>query len=178
MLHGAVARDAAYFTELHGHRPCLATVLAGDDPASHTYVRMKRNRCAEVGMDADGVTMHSFAAMSFGEKGSIPARPTGFFASSMPTTSRSPVDGRRPMTIAVLLAQTLAAAESVHSGWRHTGPGPRRRAPLDRAYSLRSCTDPVLSGRWRSACMTMLCLPPVRKSFSGGGFRGDAATLR
>jgi methylenetetrahydrofolate dehydrogenase (NADP+) / methenyltetrahydrofolate cyclohydrolase len=33
-----------------GKRPCLATVLVGDDPASHTYVRMKASRCAEVGI--------------------------------------------------------------------------------------------------------------------------------
>ncbi len=33
-----------------GRVPCLATVLVGDDPASHTYVRMKANRCAEVGI--------------------------------------------------------------------------------------------------------------------------------
>lgn len=30
--------------------PSLATVLVGDDPASATYVRMKRRRCEEVGM--------------------------------------------------------------------------------------------------------------------------------
>ncbi len=30
--------------------PCLATVLVGADPASATYVRMKRKRCADVGM--------------------------------------------------------------------------------------------------------------------------------
>src|ERR1700752_2649649 len=29
---------------------CLATVLVGDDPASKTYVRMKANRCADVGI--------------------------------------------------------------------------------------------------------------------------------
>lgn len=33
-----------------GKTPCLATVLVGDDPASHTYVRMKANRCADVGI--------------------------------------------------------------------------------------------------------------------------------
>lgn len=107
-----------------GVTPCLATVLVGDDPASHTYVRMKAKRCAEAGIeslrlelpaasttsdviehitalsqdpqvhgillqhpvpahideraafeaiapakDVDGVTMHSFAAMAFGEPG-------------------------------------------------------------------------------------------------------------
>jgi methylenetetrahydrofolate dehydrogenase (NADP+)/methenyltetrahydrofolate cyclohydrolase len=30
--------------------PALATVIVGDDPASHTYVRMKRKRCEDVGM--------------------------------------------------------------------------------------------------------------------------------
>jgi methylenetetrahydrofolate dehydrogenase (NADP+) / methenyltetrahydrofolate cyclohydrolase len=32
-------------------KPCLATVLVGEDPASVTYVRMKRNRAAEAGID-------------------------------------------------------------------------------------------------------------------------------
>jgi len=30
--------------------PCLATVMVGEDPASQTYTRMKRNRCEKVGM--------------------------------------------------------------------------------------------------------------------------------
>lgn len=47
-----VTRETAQFTQIHGRRPCLATVLVGDDPSSHTYVRMKRNRCAEVGMES------------------------------------------------------------------------------------------------------------------------------
>lgn len=33
-----------------GITPCLATVLVGADPASATYVRMKRKRCADIGM--------------------------------------------------------------------------------------------------------------------------------
>lgn len=41
---------AAAFTTRTGTPPTLATVLVGDDPASHTYVRMKANRCAEVGV--------------------------------------------------------------------------------------------------------------------------------
>lgn len=35
-----------------GIRPCLATVLVGDNPASATYVRNKQNACAEVGITA------------------------------------------------------------------------------------------------------------------------------
>src|SRR6266568_7087564 len=34
----------------HGVTPTLATILVGDDPASATYVRMKRNACKRVGM--------------------------------------------------------------------------------------------------------------------------------
>jgi len=33
-----------------GNTPTLATVIVGDDPASRTYVRMKRRRCDEVGI--------------------------------------------------------------------------------------------------------------------------------
>lgn len=40
-----------------GRRPCLATVLVGDDPASATYVAMKRRRCARLGLDSRAVTM-------------------------------------------------------------------------------------------------------------------------
>ncbi|WP_413768933.1 tetrahydrofolate dehydrogenase/cyclohydrolase catalytic domain-containing protein [Rhodococcus pyridinivorans] len=45
-LLNAISRETSKFTVQHGRRPCLATVLVGDDPASHTYVRMKRNGCA------------------------------------------------------------------------------------------------------------------------------------
>ncbi|MBX6389460.1 MAG: bifunctional 5,10-methylene-tetrahydrofolate dehydrogenase/5,10-methylene-tetrahydrofolate cyclohydrolase [Frankia sp.] len=45
-----VEREVAEFVASHGRVPVLATVLVGDDPASHTYVRMKANRCARVGM--------------------------------------------------------------------------------------------------------------------------------
>lgn len=47
-----VREDVTAFTEAHGRAPLLATVLVGDDPASHTYVRMKANRCAKVGMQS------------------------------------------------------------------------------------------------------------------------------
>jgi len=127
-----VAESAADFLRHAGRRPCLATVLVGDDPASVTYVKMKRNRSAKVGIesrhvalpaattteeliaaltalsadpgidgillqhpvpqhideraafeaiapdkDVDGVTMHSFAAMSFNEPGFASCTPAG-----------------------------------------------------------------------------------------------------
>lgn len=40
------------FDTTTGRKPCLATVLVGDDPASHTYVRMKANRCRTAGLDS------------------------------------------------------------------------------------------------------------------------------
>jgi methylenetetrahydrofolate dehydrogenase (NADP+)/methenyltetrahydrofolate cyclohydrolase len=44
------ASDAAAFQRTSGRQPCLATVLVGDDPASHTYVRMKVNRSRAAGI--------------------------------------------------------------------------------------------------------------------------------
>jgi methylenetetrahydrofolate dehydrogenase (NADP+) / methenyltetrahydrofolate cyclohydrolase len=129
---GHSADLAAAITDRTGTVPCLATVLVGDDPASVTYVRMKRARCAKAGIrsrhhqlpattttaqlvdaiaelsrdpdvhgillqhptpahideraafeaiapakDVDGVTMHSFAAMSFGLPGFLSCTPGG-----------------------------------------------------------------------------------------------------
>lgn len=126
------ARRAADFESRTGRKPCLATVLVGDDPASATYVRMKARRCEQAniesrrvflsanttteelvgavtklsddpavdgillqhpvpahvderaafeaitpGKDVDGVTMHSFAAMAFGQPGFAACTPGG-----------------------------------------------------------------------------------------------------
>ena len=40
-----------------GIYPTLATILVGQDPASETYVKMKRNTCARVGMKSIAVEM-------------------------------------------------------------------------------------------------------------------------
>lgn len=37
--------------------PVLATILVGDDPASATYVKMKGNACARIGMDSRRVVL-------------------------------------------------------------------------------------------------------------------------
>lgn len=123
---------AAEVTGRTGTRPCLATVLVGDDPASATYVRMKQARCRTAGIDSrhvalpasatttevvaavnalsqdhdvhgillqhpvphgvderaafeaidpakdvDGVTLHSYATMSFGRPGFASCTPGG-----------------------------------------------------------------------------------------------------
>lgn len=52
-LLDGVASDTTDFVDQFGRTPVLATIQVGDDPASHTYVRMKANRCAEVGMKSE-----------------------------------------------------------------------------------------------------------------------------
>lgn len=126
------SEKAADYTKRTGRKPCLATVIVGDDPASVTYVRMKQNRCHKAGLesrhvalpettttdelvakirelsddvdvhgillqhpvprhideraafeaiaphkDVDGVTMHSFAGMSFGHNEFVSCTPGG-----------------------------------------------------------------------------------------------------
>lgn len=51
-LLSTTAQRSIEFANTHGRRPCLATVLVGDDPASHTYVRMKVNRCATANIES------------------------------------------------------------------------------------------------------------------------------
>ncbi|MFD2416818.1 bifunctional 5,10-methylenetetrahydrofolate dehydrogenase/5,10-methenyltetrahydrofolate cyclohydrolase [Amycolatopsis pigmentata] len=47
-----VSDDVEKFVAAYDRAPTLATVLVGDDPASHTYVRMKANRCAKAGISS------------------------------------------------------------------------------------------------------------------------------
>jgi methylenetetrahydrofolate dehydrogenase (NADP+)/methenyltetrahydrofolate cyclohydrolase len=49
-VRGEIADTVEAMVQNSGVRPKLATVLVGDDPASHTYVRMKHKACAEVGI--------------------------------------------------------------------------------------------------------------------------------
>ncbi len=49
-----VAEAVAEMKEKHGVTPGLAAVLVGENPASQMYVKMKRNRCAKVGIESFG----------------------------------------------------------------------------------------------------------------------------
>lgn len=49
-IYDRVAQRVARIRDAAGVTPCLTTVLVGEDPASVTYTRMKRNRCEKVGM--------------------------------------------------------------------------------------------------------------------------------
>jgi len=44
------------------HRPGLATVLVGEDPASQSYVRSKRKACGEVGIESFGFELPASAS--------------------------------------------------------------------------------------------------------------------
>ena len=49
-----VAASVVTMKEKEGLIPGLAAVLVGENPASQMYVKMKRNRCAEVGIESFG----------------------------------------------------------------------------------------------------------------------------
>jgi methylenetetrahydrofolate dehydrogenase (NADP+) / methenyltetrahydrofolate cyclohydrolase len=49
-VRAGVARGVEEFAAAHGRAPGLATVLVGDDPASHVYVGSKRKLSEEIGM--------------------------------------------------------------------------------------------------------------------------------
>ncbi len=53
-LHHQTAQAVEKMVAQHGIRPGLAAVLVGENPASQTYVRMKRKACAEVGIESFG----------------------------------------------------------------------------------------------------------------------------
>ena len=50
ILDGLKPRAAAIAAKNNGNPPGLATVLVGEDPASHVYVRNKRRACENVGL--------------------------------------------------------------------------------------------------------------------------------
>ena len=51
-----IKKEVSYLSS-HGINPTLATILVGNDPASETYVRMKRNTCKKVGMESIAVEL-------------------------------------------------------------------------------------------------------------------------
>ena len=53
-IRGRVAKEVEAMVAKGMAKPGLATVLVGDDPASHTYVRSKHKACAEAGIESFG----------------------------------------------------------------------------------------------------------------------------
>jgi methylenetetrahydrofolate dehydrogenase (NADP+)/methenyltetrahydrofolate cyclohydrolase len=56
-LRKEIAKGVEELIQAGGSRPGLATVLVGENPASQTYVRMKRKACEEVGIESFGHTL-------------------------------------------------------------------------------------------------------------------------
>jgi methylenetetrahydrofolate dehydrogenase (NADP+)/methenyltetrahydrofolate cyclohydrolase len=53
-IRAEIGERTRQMIEQKGIRPGLAAVLVGDNPASHSYVKMKRKACAEVGIESFG----------------------------------------------------------------------------------------------------------------------------
>lgn len=51
-IQAGLAEEVGRFKARHGYAPGLGAVLAGDDPASAQYVRMKQRACASVGIES------------------------------------------------------------------------------------------------------------------------------
>ncbi|HXX38687.1 MAG TPA: tetrahydrofolate dehydrogenase/cyclohydrolase catalytic domain-containing protein [bacterium] len=61
----ALASEVEAFTAKHGVAPCLAAILVGDDPASHSYVKSKARDAGRVGIRSE--TFHLPASTTAGE---------------------------------------------------------------------------------------------------------------
>ncbi len=51
-LRATMRDEVADLTQTHGRAPGLAVILVGDDPASHIYVRNKKNACRDLGIES------------------------------------------------------------------------------------------------------------------------------
>jgi methylenetetrahydrofolate dehydrogenase (NADP+) / methenyltetrahydrofolate cyclohydrolase len=51
-MRAEIAADVERFRQKYGYAPGLGAVLAGDDPASAQYVRMKRRACEKIGIES------------------------------------------------------------------------------------------------------------------------------
>jgi len=51
-IQAEIKEEVKSFKDTHGYAPGLGVMLVGDDPASHMYVRMKQNRCRDVGIES------------------------------------------------------------------------------------------------------------------------------
>lgn len=63
-----IAKGVQELVASGGPQPGLATVLVGENPASETYVRMKRKACAELGIESFGFELPADASQEQVEK--------------------------------------------------------------------------------------------------------------
>jgi methylenetetrahydrofolate dehydrogenase (NADP+)/methenyltetrahydrofolate cyclohydrolase len=67
-IRAEIAKGVEELIASGGLRPGLATVLVGENPASQTYVRMKRKACAELGIESFGYELPADASQEQVEK--------------------------------------------------------------------------------------------------------------
>ena len=67
-LRQEIANGVEALVASGARKPGLATVLVGEDPASQTYVRMKRRACEEVGIESFGHTLDADVSQEEVEK--------------------------------------------------------------------------------------------------------------
>ncbi len=58
-MRNELTAEVTRFKKRHGYAPGLGAVLAGDDPASAQYVRMKRRACEQIGIESTAHVMDS-----------------------------------------------------------------------------------------------------------------------
>ena len=63
-LRAEIAAEVKTRVEAGKSVPGLATVLVGDNPASHVYVKSKRKACAEVGIESFGIELPATASQA------------------------------------------------------------------------------------------------------------------
>jgi methylenetetrahydrofolate dehydrogenase (NADP+)/methenyltetrahydrofolate cyclohydrolase len=63
-IRAELKEAAAAFKRKTGRQPGLATILVGDNPASHTYVANKIKACAEIGMESLHYPLPSSTSMA------------------------------------------------------------------------------------------------------------------
>lgn len=56
-IQAEIAQEVATLQQKSGVKPCLATVLVGEDPASQVYIRNKLAACERVGMTSQHITL-------------------------------------------------------------------------------------------------------------------------
>ena len=168
-LRQRVAGAVAALRDRHGIIPGLASVLVGDDPASHIYVRNKQRACAAVGLTSFERELPGGSTRMRGDGarsalGSTPTSGSTAFScscrcrristragSSTAIDPEKDVDGFHPLNVGRLWsrragARTVHAARLPDADRRACGaisPAPRRSFSAAR----RSSDD-----RWRHCC--------------------------
>ena len=161
-----VRAGVASFAEVHGRSPALATVLVGEDPASHIYVANKHRACEEAGMsslhhelpgstgeaelvdlvrglgaddEVDGILVQLPLPEQIDPAGVVAAIDPGKDVDGLTPTSAGLLASGNPGLVPCTPAGVIELLD--HARRRAGGRGGRRRRPLQpgRAPARRAC---------------------------------------